>query len=878
MSAAASGVRLKRSISSVLVSLFKQRNTDDEIQESALVVEEQPSQENQIQDSHNDFSSEISGLFDASIADGPPLVPILPIQRLKILRYKQYLRRLEYRLEVPIDQDYLLENSTFAADHERESSIGVLGPSKKPKTGMNAAEKRLYQPKKSGKRWNGEMEYDLTEYDAVKRPKLEQDSMEPPLLATDSTAPRDRMNADDGYLSKKQMDILDGKPALGSSIPKIPHNFTTNGSISEKSASRLPALPSSGFDFLKASPTNQKLTDKADESSLSETIASKPQASKGFSFGTGALGNANTEVRSFAGAAKAKSEDKKDSSDSKNSRFGSLETNKLANQTKPSFSFGSSVSSNGGLLSKEHKSVTPSFQFGKKLEHNTESLNFDNKRPRDLEDSSAKSFGQSEKSANAPPASKIFPSSASVPKASVAAKSSFVFGSSTPETKKDASPDKSNGSSILGSGEDKSTSSFSFNANSKPSSNEAVIDSEQKVPVGSLFSFGAKKVMPNTSSLNGGEKFDETQTQTESFTFGKPNSDHKNLPNNTNPSFSFGSKPDSSKESKTNADGGKTATQAFSFEAKPKSDKASQPAFKFGGNTQPRNDENPKPAFTFGGKVGLEKPAANLSSEKNAITPAPSLFTGLTASKESSSTSSFTVGGINGANNQTKPEAGTQSFKFTLNESKSTPAFKFNNDTTKTPNGTAGIGLLNRAQAPALGAPHPVHPTTPFSFSPAATTQQQSLSGFSSASSTATPAFGASANVNQMTAPSAFVGSSTTSASPPPFGNPSPGSASGTFQQNRAFSPSHTMNLNFGGTSAAAQAPSAIFGAATNTNPAQIFGAQSSTPAATFGNDQSQGTQTMFGGGALPNQHSQQPTMMGLPPGRKLARMRARRT
>lgn len=891
-------------------------------------------------------------------ADGrvrPPILPILPVQRLRLLRQKQeWRRRVSSSMLLALSgppgtgSDISVLNPSFS----RESS-STPSPVKKAVIKDLAGNLKTLKRTKAdngrsrGTKWTAEFEYDLSEYDNHKKEAgttsgdpSDYHMGSPTLSVVKRSSMHSEYPQDIGTntLSKAQREVLlKGQPAghVGTKNPAVvsdSRKLTLKPDGKEKRETDKNILPSVGFDFIKANDTPSKIS-SAKSSGLQTPTDSKTNAFKfssqtkqsnnpEFSFAASKTDNKSqqretehgdedeprrkkTAFRNSDGtrqSALAKSEEALgDASGKSQFAFGSTTTPDGKKASIPSFTFGRKpettsepkpVVSFGKEVTGDQKAKTtgaPSFSFPAKHAKENPSFSFGGK-PNDT--TTAADSLPSDKLALVPAEKSAIPEiDSSAPKLtfnfsggadpskeqteksvltlggndvaeknSTAAAPAFSFGKGAVMDKKDAStaPAFSFGKGAAIDKKDASTApAFSFGKG-------AVTDKKVTSPA-PAFSFtnaATKAVSPAVPALSGGAEvgLDKNPATTgPSFSFGNgASTDSKNPP--SVPSFSFGN--DSTK--------GSTAPSSFSFSKDSGSVARKEPsnsAFNFGSkdapSTKPEAATKPaagfsfsrppdgnaaKPSFSFGKSDALEN---NTPSFGLANPPATAL--------PASTNSGFNFN--KGSNLGTEPNpndakaAGT-SFGFKFGSGSNSPV---------TTEQTTTAGVSSNANPFINGS----KPNNGFTFGTSAgnagaTTQpllHQPQPLQSGLGRTPSPAFGKSAS--------------------PPVDN-------GSNNPSRAFTPSNTINLNFGNSGSVnpsavfsgipgPAAPQQVFGS--TPPPSQIFGAAPQAPNA-FNN-------APMGFGAAGGIAAGQPAPMAqqqapaqnfqIPPGRKLARMRQSR-
>ncbi|GAV49438.1 hypothetical protein ZYGR_0P00810 [Zygosaccharomyces rouxii] len=821
----------------------------------------------------------------------PPVLPILPVQRLRLLRQKQ-----EWRKRHDLNLLYLSPSNVASSSPSKLniSNLSYKSSSTPSPTKMNHVVAPPLKRKKTsnnggkGTKWSAEFEYDLAEYDTVERPgtppvqnelPFDQVSAHKTVVGPLKTSLLDQ-DVNSNQLSSIQRKVLLNGPQ--SILPRRDSDKKENVEKPVKTGEKV-ILPSVGFDFIKSSDTPSKVkTQQRDEEDEEEEPKRKRKltepAQPSFKFGTG--------------PAEKKDEEKQLTG------FGA----KKDEQSKPSFSFGE----------KKDEQPKPAFSFGaKKDEQPKPAFSFGAKK--DEPPKPAFSFGE---------------------KKDEPAKPSFSFGTKKDELAKpslsfgDKKDEPAKPSFSFGAKKDESAKpSFSFgakkdeNETSKPTLNFGAKKDDNE-PAKPSFSFGAKKDdnEPTKPSFSFGAKDDEKSKPTASFGAGVT----------TAPSFDLGSKKDEPAEKPKPAFSFGTRPNekpSFAFGAKDDDPAKKKPAFSFGAKQDESKQDDKadsKPPFSFGaGADGPSKPTFSFGAKKEGTVfdkPTPPLAQD--ASKQDGKSSGFSFNRL--SQGAQPPSLGASAPVA----APSAPTFSFGSGANDKPPASNG---------PSVFAPTPQAAEKPFPFSrpnsnPSWPSQPGSAASapgdnppsmnfkFGSGSGSSMPAAAPPpASTNPLVSnpfvnkPSGFAFGSNSAA---PFGasqapSPSPGAPAPAFGNaasvspafgksasppvmpnfdptKRAFTPSNSINLNFGG-NAASTDPSRIFsGGSTNSQPMpgtastpqQVFGG-SQPPAPIFGNGPQPPVGAAGFNGAAPGMPSNppQPPMSNfqLPPGRRLARMRQSR-
>ncbi|SCU88187.1 LADA_0E08702g1_1 [Lachancea dasiensis] len=861
----------KRSISSTIANFFKKETPADYHPSTA---KDKPS--NITANFEDADTTELPSvpdliLYDSFDGERPPLLPIMPLQRLKILRHKQYLRRME-------DSHLPSHLGPMSANGSEMSNLSQsqLLPLRVLKRNASQAATRQPRSTKSksvlGKRWSGDFEYDLAEYDVVKKPKnsktqgssdvntLESPRLSPAVLKKGTMGGKQSISAG---LSSTQASLLNGKAIADQPLNEGGIRIkpaVREVSESEKPTKPLLALPSSGFDFVQPGTDKTADTTNVNDANTNKPIFafSKPsenntaETKKPFSFGqTDAPINATND----------RNENQEQPSEKSKPPFALGGTT----EKKPAFSFGKS--------NDDSTSKAAPFSFGKANEDSTSkstsfSFGMPAKTPNgDKNIQTSIKFGDSDSKigndskqdsdrAKIPSFTFKAPPQASEPVSSI---------NGTAENKKDdaSATEKSEAaSSNGGQATSKPALDLGLKTSEKPAFNFGSkpflpgVDSKSETPTSPAFSFGATGGVKSFTQQNK-DKDDTTASQDDpskkksTFAFGVPQdnpSDAKNL----TPSFSFGLSGAVTNKPQVETKLSSGAGQAPNPSAAAKEGGALTPSFSF--KSSSGHEQTSKPSITTAKSFDL-----GATADKKAQTPPPFSFGNSTKASTQSSSSNFLGGGFKFDTNGLNPGANsTIPPKPALNNGSSSdvskPTFSFGN-------APASVVAAPQPQS-ALPSAMPPSQNAGFTFGSGSTTNNNS------------PAFG-NTNNNQQLGFNFGTDNRTASSTPPPFGNLAVPGYAQPQPQSRPFSPSHTVNLNFGGSGS--QPPSSIFGGTGNSTPAQIFGGQNNGIGQGFSNAPS--SSSIFGGvsaGQAPQQQAQTP-MLNLPPGRKLARMRSRR-
>ncbi|SCU94066.1 LAFA_0F19658g1_1 [Lachancea sp. 'fantastica'] len=862
----------KRSISSTIASFFKKDTSTDHYGSDNTVKPSSITADFGDVDTTELPSVPDLVLYESKNGERPFLLPIMPVERLKILRQKQYLRHIQ---DSQLGQVGVGINPSSTAKLAEKQLVPLRSLKRRP---LNSASRSAQLPRKRkftsktslGKRWSGDFDYDLSEYDTVKKPKIlssvssddPTSSLESPRLSP-SVLKRGTMGGKrvlSSGLSKTQENLLNGKSLTDLTSTSTPHTKSLPQDRGpEASAATKPflALPSSGFDFVK-SQEPEIVKDK-----ILDSDGQKPKV------------QISLDQKDLPAAANKSFSFQKSESSS-----GDKKTTESPYLKKPNttfFSFGASndkplpTAENDKPRADEPKKPI-SFSFGKTT--NDQHENVTKTTPAFTPAPPLKTSAETEPDQGA--------KEPSLPNATLPApRKGFTFGSAP----KDSEPDASSAPAPKVSDASATKPAFNFGTQQtvKPTFN---FGSKSSKPVPESTS------QPNTSLLfQSNTPKSEGANKTPSFTFGETKK-AEDLPKEK--PFTFGA------GKKSTEPGTDKPSTGFSFGAAKEPVESSKPGafsgFSLGNKSESAPPESTstvqKPSFSFKRSADEQTGAAQTSvagqpSSTPAVESKPFSF-GPTEGKDKSATP-FSFGST-AENKSTTPTfsfgSGTQTnagpqlgggsgFKFDTNGLNQN--INQNDQSKTTFPASSSLGATKPlfsfgSTSPPVAAPQPQQSATTLAQPP-----QNTGFNFGSGSTTSnnSPAFGVSAN-NQQTGFNFGAGNTTASSTPPPFGASNP-SLTTMNPQSRPFSPSNTINMNFGGV--ASQPPSSIFGGGAST-PAQIFGGQAPGTTGSFGSGGvNQNPAQIFGSsstGDIPQQQSQTP-MLNLPPGRKLARMRARR-
>ncbi|EDO15239.1 hypothetical protein Kpol_1029p13 [Vanderwaltozyma polyspora DSM 70294] len=837
---------------------------------------------------------------DGSVVSRPPVLPILPIQRLKLLRQKQYwrqrlnnyngmnpsLRRSSHGLQVNLKTPILSQTPT----KENEKSAVVLN--------KNASSKLL----NNSKTWSGEFEYDLNDFknEPITSKQISTATTSKAIPDLSSTTPL-KMKTNISKESDSSLDLntaqksllLNGLKPPKSSVNNISFEVKKSGSVLKNNKPELNVLPTMGFDFIKDTETPSKNTVKA---SVKPVNMSEP--------------------------ALPLHKHREDPDEIEDEGLRRKKRSHLsADATKPSFSFSKPESTSvipgfGQEMKAESTAIKPSFSFGKIAQDSdkpqpslkmginitpitekettpTPSFSFKNPEPATEEDKKLPiSFGLSSDDKKEAPKSTLNFGGISNENKEVPVESSFNISTKPNETK--------------GNGEASTTPSFLFNSNQA--------QDQQEKTTKPVLSFGTNVVAKETESTKATFKFgiaavekkEEPAKPSISFGLGASNSKEattkplvsfglnaaKDKEDTQKPSFSFNASQDSKETTPT--------TSSFMFGKKPEAEntddvpatigkstieapQASAPSFNFVGATSKTSEsttsgEGTKPfQFGSGSNIITESKELGISFENKetgskttdfAFNKAPS--TNAQSIVPGGPTSGFSLG-TNKAVTNFNPLSSNIASSTTstnpllsnnltsnplLSNNNASSGFKFEKKPLAKP--SIGNGFGNSLSNPVTNTP------SSFNFGGANNIPPVNSAGGPSAFNNTFNQFnGTNANNNNSMMFNGNNGMNT------PMGMANPVATTGTTAPMNAFNPSSQINMKFGNTG--------------NVNPVNIFSGHNQaqipvptqSPLQVFG-----GPGAGMNGNDMPSSNNQQ-AMMGnmqnLPVGRKLARMRQHR-
>lgn len=229
-------VKPKKSISSTIANFFRKDlkvNTCDEIDSSSdesNIVIKKP----RIEDKNPEPLPSVI-IYESSYTHRPPLLPIVPLQRLKMLKYKQDIRRRRYQMISIVD-----------TRHDKDKKRPLLSNLKS----VSCIEDKIAPNKKLkrviSKSWSGDFQYDLSEYDVVTKPKQGSQL----IVSNGSELGRflltEQFQSSNGLLSETQLNLLNNGTVTvkKSTIDNSQHEEDIT------SIKKFDTGPSSGFNFI----------------------------------------------------------------------------------------------------------------------------------------------------------------------------------------------------------------------------------------------------------------------------------------------------------------------------------------------------------------------------------------------------------------------------------------------------------------------------------------------------------------------------------------------------------------------------------------------------------------------------------------------------
>ncbi|QLG70363.1 hypothetical protein HG535_0A03020 [Zygotorulaspora mrakii] len=902
----------------------------------------------------------------------PPIVSILPIERLRLLRLKQEWRRrvnskllLELSYEGPARDDaptvhqeyvrdvlntdesqfsYKLSNTPSPVKQDAKKSSQISSNDIVPLRTLKR--KKVSGSKRRGTKWSADFEYDLTEYDNILQHKkdeplanLDSSEIDSPQLSSAKNAGLENHSlqgtSHSGLSSIQRSLLINGPNSITNSTngnnTKLDSNIEEKGSsimLSLKDTNHCTTnekknkliLPSVGFDFIKKDDNE---TPSKKPSFVPTEVASKSQGAKPHISSTASSTQQNDKKESAISFPLTVGSEKQSVGTHPTFRFGK-NTHQISNQNqeeeeeeqdtkrkkrtissndqvieKPSFSFAKASADAGSKKSafkfgtvKEKVPAIPPFHFGKE----------NGACKQDIEtEATAKSPNQGFKvGGSGSPASATPPSQPDGQNQSVPTeKPIFSFHGKEKSKEQEKSSSFKFGSKNNSGTNFKSDSSFSFGRGATESkvapSFNVDATAETKSSSNPSFSFGTKtapdtKVIP-TFNLSAGSS--EDRTNKPSFIFGNQ-VDKKASPkpltiSRTKEENALGAHPTSTENHPTSS----VPNPSFSVATPAVTDKIdSEPKSTFNFNAAQLNGKkrDHQTGFNFGstnqeslnsaetaGQAGFS--FSRISSQPDNGKEKAQLSFGASIGNAPKVDFSFGKSSSEVSQAKTLPISG---FSFSRSSSPSISG----------PTSVVGIPSLNSNPTPSIAKSQSpgVSALNPFINSSIAGTGATGATGgftFGSINQGTNVPLSVFSNGQTLNAPSA---SSATSV--PAFQQSITVSGTSTNPPSRSFTPSNTINLNFGNTAAVdptsifadASHPTGSIGGATPA-PQQIFGGPSLPPSQIFGGGSSvqqptqsfNNSQTGFGNNnIMQSQQGMQAsaTSFQLPPGRKLARMR----
>lgn len=860
----------KRSVSSTLASLFRKASEDHQTEKvmdmskeysdsGSVVVKKQ--RKNSLQSDRGPFwngaaelnDDERPNIFlyetDEDLISRPPILSIEPKQRLRLLRLQQMRRARQF----PMMHGYL-ETALSSEGHipgakrdNNGSNISKLMTSTLPKI------KSEFSEGLKRKRWMGDFEYDLSEYDVTKKqrkdlgnlqvPSIDSPKISQPTLRKTSLSKKSNPYINQSELLPIHLTSVQNKLLSGESLLEEATLGTENKTIALKPIikeqisiqQKVPVkFPSVGFDFISR---DTSILDSQSTDTPSKFVPSS------LPFNRGQTESSSEKIKNGAKEDNEQMSLFQRSTVEPNRSISPVsEANPLAKDSTLGFNHGQSQEQ-GNTEENKHLEVNtpekesllsvgkPSFSFGAVSNKPSDiKVNPTPTIKNETKKSPTFSLGGNQK--NAP----VLPSFSIGGNASKAAEiPSFSFGKETVGERKESKSNsfifdhKSENKDISSTSEKvselqdgKKAPSFSFAKFAKPEALNSPSESlPEKTPPGSLnatFVFGTGEQKPATG-------LSSSQDKTPKFKFGSA----ANKNQETQQSFSFDTGNKNDNKNLLFGETGKKNTSGTFKLSDASETKATQPSFSFGKTT---TSLKKSPNGFDNANKGLSLPDNKLSSN-------------------------FSFGSNIPTSKPSNEEQSTGGFKFDTNG--------FKKDHSKTNNFFT--------PSPPIGSSMPTKPSTSLSFGPNGQSSNEGISvpqpsaggfsfdqnnqkvnfGFKGSELSTTnnsPAFDSSAN--QPTAAFNF-GGSTASSTPQP---PALGNGPSTSFQNPAFNPSNSINFNFG--SSSSQTPSMIFG---NQGPQASSGM--------FGSGQDIGQQNpanIFNGQQLGQQNEGQ-----FPPQRKIA-------
>ncbi|QLL32827.1 hypothetical protein HG536_0D03490 [Torulaspora globosa] len=663
-------------------------------------------------------------LYETNSQLRPPVLPILPVQRLRLLRHKQEVRRRlgsDVLLSVAGSQRTprlsLLDTSYSEQHSSTPSPVKAAGTAEPVETLQVLKSRKVGNNQRRGTRWSGSFDYDLSEYDNHRKEGkcvtnvVKKDHIDSPsIAATKMAAPPGGLFQDINVspLSAAQRDILlKGQPTSAAGQPVERESTIVAGrsqgdAIDARQHKDKTVLPSIGFDFIKPSDTPSKTGDleaikmgqklqKAESESLqfkpaeqpSKQAAVLPATKPSFTF-TALKSNIDEhahrarEEEEDADGPRRKRAARLFTDTATSSGLKSSSPSSSQDNNKPAFSFGKAVTADKGTTmvssaSTDKKQASqPLFKFGKPNENNEE----EKSKPANI--GSVPSFSFSTKQSDE---AQLNGPSLLGNDLAKSTKTAFSLGSGPESAAQVSSLGKSSEKTSDDSsrkGEDdvavtRATQAPSFNIStgektaevSKTSSifGQGAADDKKDSSTSTAFSFGPS-IAPG---LKG-------KPAAPSFTFGSSTaSDKKDQPAAV-PSFSFNGSKASGKEDKL-----PSATPSFSFGSAVSEKKGASVAssFSFGKGAEIDNkDKTAAPSFSFGKSVEPD-------NKDKAAAPSFSFGKGVEIDGKGQPSASFSFDSSAASDNKEKPQAPSFSFGTKAapekKETAGVPSFSFGN-------------------------------------------------------------------------------------------------------------------------------------------------------------------------------------------------------
>lgn len=212
-------------------------------------------------------------LYDSEVPDArPPVLPILPIQRLRLLRQKQYWRqRIEFN-GLPVRSSSMPVAAANTALQLQTLQLQKLTAAKRAKA--------------TGTVWSGDFEYDLSEYDLLQDKKKDVSTERGEVSATGCVDLIRVKKSDD--LPKTQKNLL-VKGLVNSEEPVA--TATVKVTLPKVLANKnKTVLPTIGFDFIKENDStaigNDTPSKKFSLPTLKDKVSAPYEKTPSFTFGT----------------------------------------------------------------------------------------------------------------------------------------------------------------------------------------------------------------------------------------------------------------------------------------------------------------------------------------------------------------------------------------------------------------------------------------------------------------------------------------------------------------------------------------------------------------------------------------------------------------